>query len=251
LNALAENLAQVQNRIAAAARRAGREPEQVTLVAVTKTHPVEVAGEAYQTGLRHFGENRPAEGYQKISDFGRMYQHLIDTDPVQWHFIGHIQSRQAGEILSTNYDLLHSVDSVKLAERLNRLIERDDLNPINILLQCNVSGESSKSGFTTDNWEQNPDQLQKFSDMILNINNLTGVNIRGLMTMAPIVGDPEETRSFFSKLFRLSERLKQDIPQIQWKHLSMGMTDDFEIAIEEGATIVRVGRAIFGERSKQ
>jgi pyridoxal phosphate enzyme (YggS family) len=245
---IAANLEHLRQRIEIAAHKAGRDPDQIIVVAVTKTHPVETVCEAYKAGFRHFGENRTAEGNRKISDFDEWRQQQSSAEPAEWHFIGHIQSRQAGDVLSGGYRLLHSIDSLKLAGRLSRLIQRDKLPPVSILLQCNVSGESSKSGFITDRWEQNSGQLRQFIDSVLELKELPGLKIQGLMTMAPIVDDPEETRPFFSTLFRLSEHLRQEITAIEWDHLSMGMTDDFDVAIEEGATIVRIGRAIFGER---
>ncbi len=248
MSQIAANAAQVQARIAAAAGRAGRPVDDITLVAVTKTHPLAVVIEAYQAGLRHFGENRAAEASDKIAAFARWQQsHAPGTDSPHWHFIGHIQSRQAGGVLTGGYSLLHSVDSLKLAQRLNRLAAPDSA-PANVLLQCNVSGEGSKSGFELHRWQRDAGQLRNFLSAAGQVNALEKVNIVGLMTMAFIADDPEETRSTFRSLAGLRAALRQEAPHINWQHLSMGMTDDFEVAIEEGATIVRVGRAIFGER---
>jgi pyridoxal phosphate enzyme (YggS family) len=142
--------------------------------------------------------------------------------------------------------LIHSIDSVKLAERLARLNE--DKPPVAILLQCNVSGEASKSGFELSRWRTDGAQLAQFLKVVGQIAGLPHLTIQGLMTMAPLVEAPEKARPTFQSLAALRERLQVELPQISWRHLSMGMTDDFEVAVEEGATIVRVGRAIFGER---
>jgi pyridoxal phosphate enzyme (YggS family) len=248
MSIIADNLERLYRRINAAAERARRHPQDVTLVAVTKTHSLETVIEAYQAGLRDFGENRVAEGNEKLAAFGSRLEQAAPGDPARWHFIGHIQSRKAGSVLTGGYDLVHSVDSQKLAERMSRLVERDQLAPADILLQCNVSGEKAKSGFTLASWQDDPGQLGRFKQALAEIEALPGVNVRGLMTMAPIVEDPEETRPIFRSLFELFVRLKEELPDVSWQHLSMGMTDDFEVAIEEGATMVRVGRAIFGER---
>jgi len=246
---LAANAERVQQRIVQAAQRAGRGADEITLVAVTKTHPVETVVKAYHQGLRNFGENRADEAYQKISQFSERLAADIQRNLAHWHFIGHLQSRQAGLVLAGQFDLIHSVDSLKLAQRLQRLAERSDYPPVNILLQCNVSGEATKSGFELSEWNKEPQQLDTFIEAVAEIIQFNKVIIRGLMTMAPIVEDAEEVRPVFQNLARLKDKLGQVLPQVDWRHLSMGMTDDFEIAIEEGATIVRVGRAIFGERS--
>ena len=248
MSIIAGNLEQLYDRIHRAAGRVGRRPEEITLVAVTKTHSLETVIGAYQAGIRDFGENRVAEGNEKILEFDSWLERTGSIDLPRWHFIGHLQSRKAGLVLAGGYKLVHSVDSQKLAERLSRLVERDQLLPADILLQCNVSGEKTKSGFTVVNWRDDPGQFHRFQEIITVIETLPGVNVRGLMTMAPIVEDPEETRPVFESLFELYTRLREELPGIAWQHLSMGMTDDFEVAIEEGATMIRVGRAIFGER---
>lgn len=240
---IAANLEAVQDRIGQAARRAGRDPGEVTLIGVTKTHPVEHVLAAYEAGLRHFGENRVEEASQKIPEFRRR---LPGAD-VTWHMIGHVQSRKAGPVLA-HFDTVHSVDSLKLAERLNRLAEREDRPPIPILLECNVSGEAAKYGFELSGWQTDPAQLEAFEATCRQIGALERLQLQGLMTMAPIVPDPEATRPVFRALAALRRRLQADLPGLGWPHLSMGMTDDFEVAIEEGATLVRVGRAIFGPR---
>lgn len=250
------NLAHVRERIALAARRAGRDPAEVTLVAVTKTHPVAVVQEAFRAGLRHFGENRVEEGRSKIPAFGEWL--AASTEVAQgatWHMIGHVQSRKAADVLA-HFDVVHSVDSLKLAERLNRLAERDAASlagrlPMPILLECNVSGEASKYGFALSQWREDRDLRSAFFDIVRRITHLPHLRLQGLMTMAPIVPVPEQSRPVFLALRALRDALVEEFPDLEWRHLSMGMTDDFEVAIEEGATLVRIGRAIFGPRECQ
>lgn len=248
MSEIATNLEEVYRRLTAAAQRVGRQPESVTLVAVTKSHPLEVIIEAYQAGLRHFGENRVDEWQTKIPAFTAWLHDHGQRDLARWHYIGHIQSRQAGPVLGLNPSLLHSVDSVALAQRLDRLAQRDHLPPVEILLQCNVSGEESKSGFNLQRWQTDPPQVQRFSAAVEQIAALEKVKIAGLMTMAPYSDEPEDSRPVFQSLAGLRTRLETEFPQLNWRHLSMGMTSDFEVGIEEGATLVRVGRALFGER---
>jgi pyridoxal phosphate enzyme (YggS family) len=202
--------------------------------------------EAYQAGLRHFGENRADEGRDKAAALARWLSQSGSQSPT-WHLIGHLQSRQVVAALDT-YRLIHSVDSLKLAERINRLAERDNYPPVEILLQCNVSGEATKSGFLLDQWASDSRQLRDFLEAIEHMGRLSKIVIRGLMTMAPWFDNPEDTRPTFQSLAALREIVRAKWPQFDWQHLSMGMTDDFEVAIEEGATLVRIGRAIFGER---
>jgi pyridoxal phosphate enzyme (YggS family) len=244
------NIEAVSQRINAAAQRAGRNPNEITLVAVSKTHPVETVIEAYQAGLRHFGENRVQEGSDKVTAMTDWLSESPGLEPPTWHMIGHLQSRQVGDALG-KFSLLHSVDSLKLAQRIDRLAERDNIPPVNILLECNVSGETAKFGFALDQWSSDRSQLAMFIDTIGQIATLQRVNIQGLMTMAPLSPNPEETRPVFRSLALLRRTLQKEMPQIQWQHLSMGMTDDFEVAIEEGATIIRVGRALFGPRQQR
>jgi len=238
MSSIAANIEAVSERINAAAQRAGRNLAEITLVAVTKTHPVETVIEAYQAGLRHFGENRVQEGQEKVAP---------SLEPLIWHMIGHLQSRQVGDALG-KFSLLHSVDSLKLAQRIDRLAERENIPPVDILLECNVSGETAKYGFALEQWPTDKAQFSAFVDTVEQIAALERVNILGLMTMAPLSPNPEETRPVFRNLTLLYRALQKEMPQLEWQHLSMGMTDDFEVAIEEGATIIRVGRALFGPR---
>jgi pyridoxal phosphate enzyme (YggS family) len=260
------NLACMRERIESAARRARRDPAEVTLVAVTKTHPVEMVRAAYQAGVRHFGENRVEEGQLKIPAFNEWLAASSEASPrPAWHMIGHLQSRKAGDALAY-FDVIHSVDSLKLAQRLHRLAEPDvpetgtvrggigtagslrDRLPMPILLECNVSGEASKYGFALGRWQEDRQTRTAFFDVVRRIVALPQLRLQGLMTMAPIVPEPEQVRPVFAALRTLRDALAEEFPAVEWRHLSMGMTDDFEVAIEEGATLVRVGRAIFGPR---
>lgn len=240
------NVEAVYRRMQRAAERAGRSVGEITLVAVSKTHPLETVIQAYQAGLRHFGENRTGEGREKAAGLAEW---LTQTggEPPTWHLIGHLQSRQVEEALGV-YGLIHSLDSLKLAQRIQRLAERDNQPPVEVLLQCNVSGEASKSGFDIAQWSSDQSQLHAFLEAVGQIGALDKIMIRGLMTMAPWFDNPELARPTFQSLAALRVRLQAELPQFDWSQLSMGMTDDFEVAIEEGATLVRVGRAIFGER---
>ena len=237
---LRPRLTQVRERIAQAAERAHRSPESITLVAVTKGHPPEAVVAAWRLGVRDFGENRVEEGEEKIPRVHALLTTLVGEVPPEemprWHMIGHIQSRKAARAVSP-YVLVHSVDRLKIARRLDRFAgERDIVLPV--LLEVNVSGEESKYGF-------HPEDVFSAVEEILALSHL---RVEGLMTMAPFVADPEETRPVFRQLRRLRDALHARYPDVSWHHLSMGMSNDFEVAIEEGATIVRIGTAIFGPR---
>lgn len=223
-----ENLSSVRARIAAACALAGRDPAAVTLVAVSKTVPPERVRAAYDLGVRDFGENRVEEGVPKQSE--------LPAD-IRWHMIGHVQSRKARDAAG-RFCLVHSVDSLKLAQRLAREAAAAG-RELPVLLEVNVAGEEAKYGYTPG---------APFFDEVTQILALPALRVRGLMTMAPIVADPEQARPVFAGLRALRDELAGRFPYADWHDLSMGMTDDFEVAVEEGATIVRVGRAIFGER---
>lgn len=213
------NLDEVRHRIADACQRAGRDPSHVNLIAVSKSFPVEAITEAAAHGQRHFGENRVQEGLAKL-------QQLAPSDAeVDIHLIGHLQrnkARHAGSFAS-----VQSVDSIRLAHAIARRLDRD----LPILLEVNVAQEASKYGFLLDEVPQALDEIQA----------LERLNVKGLMTVAPEVADPEAVRPVFAALKRLAEKLS--LPE-----LSMGMTNDYAVAIEEGSTMVRIGRAIFGKR---
>jgi len=231
---LESNLSSVQERIAAAARRAGRDPGDVTLVAVTKMQPPEVIQAAYDLGLRHFGENRVGEAEEKVGE--------LPTD-ITWHMIGHIQSRKANRIVPL-FQIVHSIDRLKIARRLNRICPEES-TPLPVLLEVNVSGEESKDGFSASRWDSDAVERAALFAAVEEMLSLDHLQVQGLMTMAPIVADAESARPVFVHLRQLRDALVTAFPAANWHHLSMGMTDDFEVAVEEGATLVRVGRAIF------
>lgn len=226
----------VLERVEAAASRAGRNPADVCMVVVTKTHPVELIRAVLQAGALHLGENYAEEAVSKKLA-------LESPSGVNWHMIGHIQSRKAATVVE-HFDWVHSLDSLKLANRLNRFaIERGRRVPL--LLECNVSGEESKFGWPAwveANWEA---LLKPFAQVL----ELAAVEVRGLMTMAPFLPDPEQARPYFQRLKRLQGYLAERLPQSNWAELSMGMSADYEVAIEEGATWVRIGTAITGSRA--
>lgn len=237
------NIATIHERIAAAAMRVGCEPAAVTLVAVTKTHPSATIRAAAAAGVRDVGENRVQEASEKYAECA--------NEPLRWHLIGHLQrnkARRAAEI----FDLIHSVDSLRLAETLDRYVAegaRDrSKGRLPILLQVNVAGETQKEGFDLPGGLANQAGLPGFFEAVAQIVALEHVEVRGLMTIAPYVEQPEQVRPVFRALRELRDELATRFPAAAWHELSMGMTGDFEIAVEEGATLVRVGRAIFGER---
>ncbi len=238
---LAERLADVRANIAAACARANRSADSVTLIAVSKTHPPDVLLDAVSCGQTQFGENRIEEAVSKIQAVEAQTPVLLT-----WHMIGHVQSRKARDVVAA-FDWIHSLDSVRLAERYSRFavgLER----PVPVLLEFNVSGEPSKSGFDGARWQQDRYQRESLWNDIRRIIELPGIRVAGLMTMAPIVEDPEQARPVFVALRTLRDALASSFPAANWAMLSMGMTDDYMVAIEEGATMVRIGRAIFGPR---
>jgi pyridoxal phosphate enzyme (YggS family) len=240
---IAENITQVQKNIADACARANRDPRAVTLIAVSKTHPAEAVLEAIAAGAQHFGENRVEEAETKIPVVNAQA-----SAPVTWHMIGHIQSRKAKDVVPL-FDRVHSVDSLKLAGKLSASALEVG-KKLEILLEVNVSGEEAKYGLQASGWQDNPTVRAALWDEIAQILKLPGVNVRGLMTMAPIVEDMEQARPVFASLAQLRSALVADL-KVEMPDLSMGMTDDYPVAVEEGATLVRVGRAIFGEREKR
>ena len=244
--AIAGNIAAVRDRVATAAARAGRDPAAITLVAVTKTHPPELVDAAIVAGVHDFGENRVAEAAEKIPL-------VAGRDNIRWHLIGHLQrnkARRAAEL----FDLIHSVDSLRLAEALDRHVREGATSGtiaprrLPILLQINIAGEVQKEGFDVAGGIQNREALEPFCRDVDHILALGGLEVRGLMTIAPYAADAEEVRPVFRQLRELRDDLAHRFPGVSWNELSMGMTGDFEVAVEEGATLVRVGRAIFGER---
>lgn len=225
------NLTRVRARIATAAVAAGRQSADVTLVAVSKTKPIEAIAAAYAAGQRDFGENRLEELWPKVTAAQE-----LGLTAIRWHLIGNIQSRKTAQAVGP-FALIHAIDRDKIAHRLSRDAEAAGC-VLSILLEVNVSGEASKHGFT-------PDELLATAGDLL---ALPGLHIQGLMTMAPLVDDAEATRPVFRRLRALRNELRERYPTGAWQQLSMGMTNDFEVAIAEGATMVRIGSAIFGSR---
>lgn len=225
---LSGNLSEVQNRITRAARRAGRSPDEITLIAVSKTKPVEMIREIYDAGIRDFGENKVQEISAKSA--------VLPSD-IRWHMIGHLQRNKVKQVIDKAC-LIHSVDSMRLALQISEEAQKKGIT-VPILLEVNIAGEESKYGFTA----------AETAEVLPDIASLGGITVRGLMTSAPFVNDPEENREYFRLMKQLCVDLKaQNIDNTNMDYLSMGMTNDFEVAVEEGATHVRVGTAIFGER---
>lgn len=233
---IADNLARVRERMAEAAQRAGRQPADITLVAVSKTHPAAVAQLALEAGQRDFGENLVEEAWTKFAAPGALRAAWPET---RLHLIGPIQSRKAAQAAACRPALVHAVDRLKLASRLDRFAAEAGL-ALDVLLEVNVSGEASKFGFS-------PDGLQRDAEALLALPRL---RIGGLMTIPPYDPDPQQARPHFAALRALRDRLVAEVGAADWPHLSMGMSHDFEVAIEEGATLVRVGAAIFGARER-
>ena len=220
------------DRIASAEKRAGRAAGSTRLVVVTKSQPVEVVEAVIEAGVKILGENYPEEAVEKMQAIG--------ATNVEWHMIGHVQSRKA-DLIPANFSLLHSLDSLKLANRLEHFASGRALPA---LLEFNVGEEESKFGWSASDESRWPALLPEI-DMVL---KLKGLTIRGLMTMPPLFDDPKLTRPYFIKLRRLRDFLQQNFPVADWPELSMGTSADFEAAVEEGATLVRVGTAIVGPR---
>lgn len=233
---IADNIQRVQETITAACARAGRDPAAVTLIAVSKTHPAALVLEAAAAGVQHFGENRVEEAESKIPQ--------VHT-AVTWHMIGHIQSRKAKDVPPL-FNVVHSVDRLKLADKLARAVTERG-GTLDALLEVNISGEESKGGLPAFGWQTDAAVRTAVWEEVRQICALPGLNVRGLMTMAPIVPDMQAARPVFAGLRELRDRLAESLG-LPLPDLSMGMTDDYPVAVEEGATLVRIGRAIFGER---
>lgn len=245
MSSLAERYANIQNRIAAAAARAGRDPNTIKLVAVSKSRSLAEIYNLYDLGQRDFGENRVEEGGDKISATRSARR---DQRAITWHMIGHIQRRKAREV-AADFDWVHSLEGAPLAERLSRSAA-DSGKVLPVLLECNVSAEASKYGLAADRVENDATQWEALCTTIGSMIAQPHLRVCGLMTMAPVVPQPELARPVFRQLRQLRERLAERFPAGQWHELSMGMTDDFEVAIEEGATLVRIGRAIFAPEAE-
>jgi pyridoxal phosphate enzyme (YggS family) len=225
---ISENLARVRERIETAALRCGRDPLKVRLVVVSKTVVAERVRQAIEAGVKILGENYVQEAQKKIEVLGHN---------VAWHFIGHLQTNKAKAAVRL-FDLIHSVDSVNLAQELNKQAQEQG-KVLPVLLQVNLSGETTKFGT----------REKQISEIIEKLSAMEGLLVKGLMTMPPYFEDPEASRPYYVELRKLSESLaQQKLSRILIEELSMGMSNDFEVAVEEGATLVRIGTAIFGPR---
>ena len=222
-NYLRENLAEVQQKIDKAARKVGRNSEDVKLIAVSKTHPVEILNEAIEAGASIFGENRVQEAEEKI--------YLIKNEIIEWHLIGHLQKNKARKAVQL-FDVIHTLDSIELTERLERICQEEERQELQVLIQVDLAKEATKNGIE----ERDLPQLINF------LHDCDCLKLSGLMIIPPYFEDAENVRPFFRKLREIRDKILPD------GELSMGMSHDFEIAVEEGATLVRVGTAIFGAR---
>lgn len=220
---IADNLKRIQDRIAAAAVSARRDAAEIKLVAVSKTHPVDVLQEAIDAGAAVLGENKVQEAEAKIAALGR--------HAAEWHLIGHLQSNKARKAVQL-FHVIHSVDSLELAERLERICEEEGREELSVLVEADLAGEATKSGVPLD----------ALPELIEYLESCSHLRLTGLMVLPPFFDDPEKARPYFKHLRELRNEF------VPGGELSMGMTNDFEVAIEEGATIVRVGTAIFGAR---
>ena len=223
---LKDNLALIRERIKKAVSRRNAAPENIILVAVTKTVAPRVMNEAWELGINNFGENRVQDALPKIG--------LLPSN-INWHFIGHLQTNKVRQVLPV-FKLIHSLDSIKLAGAIQKEAEKNN-TVANVLLQVNIGGEKSKYGFF---WEE-------VQDALVELTKLHHLKVLGLMRIAPFVEDPEEVRPYFRRLYSLFREI--NLPGIEMKYLSMGMSNDFEVALEEGANMIRVGTSLFGSRS--
>lgn len=229
MSVIVENLETVREKIAAAAQRVGRDPAEIKLVAVTKTVDVPTIEEGIKAGITAIGENRVQEIRKKYPEI---------QSPVEWHLIGHLQTNKVKYIID-KVDLIHSLDRYSLAQEISKRAQQAGTT-MSVLVQVNVAEEETKFGL----------KVEETEEFIKEVTQLEGIKILGLMTMAPYVENPEEVRFVFKKLKELSEKIGNlNLPQVEMKYLSMGMSNDYEVAIEEGANIVRVGSAIFGARN--
>ncbi len=229
MTSIAENLERVREQIAQAAARVGRVAEEIELVAIAKTHPAEKVREAIETGQTLFGESRVQEARAKIPEL---------PSNLRWHFVGHLQKNKIRHALPL-FEMIHSVDSLGLAQDINRIAEEDGMHP-RVLLEVNVAGEGSKFGFKSETLRAEMESLLA----------LPRLSILGLMTIPLLAEEAEASRKYFVQLRKMRDRLQAEF-RVDLAQLSMGMTQDFPVAIEEGATLVRVGTAIFGQRTRR
>ena len=227
---LRARFANVRNRIDATAERCGRSPEEITMIAVSKTHPVETLKAALEIGATDLGENRVQEAEPKILELGR--------NAARWHLIGHLQANKARRAVKL-FDLIHSVDAVELVRRLERLCVEEGRAELPVLIQVDLAGEETKSGVAES----------ELTNLVAAMGSCEHLQLRGLMVLPPFFEDPERVRSYFKRLRELRDAMQaQGHFGAERGELSMGMTNDFEVAIEEGATMLRIGTALFGER---
>lgn len=236
-NEIRRNFARVCEQIDAAARRAGRDAREVTLVGVSKTHPPESVVEALQAGVLAFGENRVQEAAAKIPAVAERLAGSGQVLAPRWHLVGHLQTNKAKQAVEL-FDTVDSVDSVRLAEALDRAVAARERGPLPVLLEVYFGDDPGRPGLRPADV---PEAVERIAA-------LEGLAVQGLMTVAPLGWDEDATRGAFRQLRELQEQLRTRFPRVHWQHLSMGMTEDFVPAIEEGSTIVRIGRAIFGSR---
>jgi len=230
--AITERLGRVTERIALAAERAGRNPDEITLIAVSKTHDPAAVQVAVDAGVLDLGENRVQEAADKSKK--------IRSDGLRWHLIGHLQSNKARQAVLT-FDVIHTVDSRELAQRLDRISGEEGRRPV-VLVQVDLAREPTKSGADES----------EIAEIVESLDRASNLDFQGLMTLPPFFDQPEKTRPYFQRLRAILDSLNRDrAAERTLKHLSMGMSNDFEVAIEEGATMLRVGTAIFGERPTQ
>jgi len=235
VSSIRERYLHALERIAAAARASGRSPEDIQVVVVTKSQPLEIVQAAIEAGVHILGENYPEEGVTKI-------QSLPVQTGVEWHMIGHVQSRKA-RLVAEYFALLHSLDSLKLAGRLDRFAAEAN-RTLPVLLEFNVGGEESKSGWDASDESRWPELFPEIAAVL----ELPHLDVRGLMAMPPLAEDPEASRPFFLRLRQLRDKLAARFPKSDWRELSMGTSVDYEVAVQEGATLVRIGTAILGPR---
>lgn len=232
LEELSQRLAEVRRSIEASARRAGRDTSEIKLIAVSKTHPTETLRRAIEVGVTELGENRVQEADEKISELGR--------GTARWHLIGHLQANKARRAVAL-FDLIHSLDSVSLARRLDRLCEEAEREALSVLIQVDLAGEATKSGVSE----------QELPKLVETIGACRHLRLTGLMTLPPFLEDAELVRPYFRRLRELRDELaEREAFGAPLGELSMGMSHDYAVAIEEGATLVRIGTAIFGERRR-
>jgi pyridoxal phosphate enzyme (YggS family) len=252
VSSIRERYQKTLDTIATSARKAGRDPESVRLVVVTKLQPLEVVQAAIEAGAQILGENYPEEAIQKITELKSQTAVKSLWLAVEWHIIGHVQSRKA-RLVAEHFALFQSLDSLKLAERVDRFAAEFN-RVLPVLLEFNVGDEESKSGWLASD-------ETRWMDLLNDVNavaSLAHLQVRGLMTMPPLFTDPstgsgqaEAARPYFQRLRRLQDFLVKRVPQVEWRELSMGTSADYAVAVEEGATLVRVGHAILGQRPRR